>query len=505
VSAILAIAGADATERTRRFTFIVAMAAALYAGYLYVPDIHARYATVAMHGHRGIYNSAYLATAIALLTSSFLGLIGFFLVRGSVERDRNFDVDGIVCASPVRRTTFLFGKFLSNLVTLCAIAGISLIAAMFMQQVRGEDRHFDALAFVMPFLMITVPAMATVSAIAIAFDVIKPLQGALGAILYVFLWTAFLSVPMSTTGGMRLSPYDPLGMTAVTSNLRAASVAAFPNEKNNDVTVVGIERLPKGQAQPYRFDGIRWSSAIIRQRLAWLAIALLLVLAGSVFFDRFRREAAGSRRRSFSADWGRILPNVERLRLVRAEFLLLINGASIWWLAGAIGLTVALALAPLDIVTRYILPVAFIWPLDRLSSLGARERFWNVADILGATRGYAARTLLAQWGCATLLGSLLCAGYIVRLAVTGDPVGALACIVVVSATAAAALAMGTLTGTSRFFEATYLMIWYVGPINQLPFLDYSQATLTAPLALLAIAGALSVGFLATAAVARSRR
>jgi hypothetical protein len=503
VTPILAIAGADATERTRRFTFVVAMAAALYAGYLYVPDIHAHYATVAMHGHRGVYNSAYLATAIALLTSSFLGLIGFFLVRGSVERDRTFDVDGVVCASPVRRTTFLFGKFASNLVTLCAIAGISLIAAIFMQQVRGEDRHFDALAFVMPFLLITVPAMAMVSAVAVAFDVIKPLRGALGAIVYVFLWTAFLSIPMSTTGGAQLSPYDPLGMTAVTSNLRAAAIAAFPNEKNNDVTAVGIERLPKGEKTPYRFNGIDWTAAIVEQRLAWLAIALLLVLASSAFFDRFRREATGSRRRSFSVDWSRLLPNIERLRLVRAEFMLLVNGASIWWLAGAIGLTIAMAVAPLDIVTRFILPVAFIWPLERLSSLGARERIWNVADILGATRGFAARTLFAQWGCATLLGSLLCIGYIVRLTFTGDPVGALACIAVAAATAAVALTMGALTGTPRLFEAVYLIVWYVGPINHLPLLDYSQATVTAPLALLAIAGALSVGFLSMAALARA--
>ena len=161
-----------------------------------------------------------------------------------------------------------------------------------------------------------------------------------------------------------------------------------------------------------------------------------------------------------------------------------------------------MAFAPLDIVARFLLPVAFIWPLERLSALGARERVWNVADILSATRGFAARTLAAQWGCATLLGSLLCTGYIVRLAVTGDPIGALACIAVVGATAAAALALGTITGTSRLFEAVYLVIWYVGPINRLPFLDYSQATVSAPLALLSISCAVSIAFLITAAVAR---
>ncbi|HEY1429361.1 MAG TPA: hypothetical protein VGF18_07290 [Candidatus Tumulicola sp.] len=501
---VLAIAGADAAERMRRFAFIVAMAAALYAGYLYVPDIHAHYATVAIHGHRGVYNSAYLAASIAILTSAFLGLIGFFLVRGSVERDRVLDVDGIVCASPVRRVPFVLGKFGSNLATLCAIAGISYIAAMFMQQVRGEERHFDLLAYALPFLLITVPAMAVVSAVAVAFDIVKPLRGIFGGIVYVFLWSAFLSVPLSTTNGIRVSPFDPLGMTAVTSNLWVEARATFPNETGDASTTVGVEALPHGALSPYLFDGIRWTASILEQRLLWLAIALLVVVACAMLFDRFRRESTGSRKRGYTVDLTRFIPNIDRLRLVRAEFALLVNGASVWWVAGAIGLTVALALAPLDVVTRFLLPVAFIWPLERLSALGAREKRWNVADVLGATRGFAGRTLFAQWTCATLLGSLLCAGYIVRLAATGHPLGALACIAVVAATAAAALAFGTLTGTSRAFEATYLVIWYLGPINRVPALDYSGATLAAPIMTLGISLVVSTICLSVAASKRLR-
>jgi hypothetical protein len=505
MSAILPIAAADAAERMRRFTFVLAMAAALYAGYLYVPDIHASYATVTMHGHRGIYNSAYLAAAIAILTSSFLGLIGFYLVRGSVERDRTLDVDGIVCASPVRRATFLFGKFASNLVTLCAIAGISFIAAAFMQELRGEDRHLDIFAYILTYALISVPAMAMVAAIAIAFDTIKPLRGILGSILYVFLWSAFLSVPMTTTGGARLSPFDPLGMTAITSNLQAAALTAFPNEKSNDVTTVGVEALPPGRSKPYLFAGIRWTAAIVEQRLAWLAVALLLVLASSVFFDRFAREATGSRRSGFALDLARIIPNVPPLRLARAEFALLVNGVSVWWLAGAVALAVATGVAPLAVVTRFILPIALLWPLERVAALGARERRWNVADILAATRGFAGRTLVVQWAAATLLGSLVCSGYIVRLAVTGHPAGALACTLVVAATTAAALALGTLSGSSRFFEAAYLIVWYLGPINGLPGVDFSGATSSAPLALAAICAALTTGFLGVAAFARRLR
>ena len=500
----LGIAAADAAERTRRFAFLIAIAAALYAGYLYVPDVHSWYATVAIHRHRGIYDSAFLGAAIAILTSSFLGLVGFYIVRGSVERDPTLEVDGIVCASPVRRATFLFGKFFSNLAVLCAIAAISFVAAMVMQELRGQDRRLDVFAYAVPFVLISVPAMAAIAAAAIAFDVIKPLRGALGSVLYVFLWTALIAVPTSSTHGESISPFDPLGMTTVSASLVASARDAYPQDRSNDV-VIGGEAVPKGGMTPYRFEGMRWTPATIAMRLGWLAIAMLLVLAVSPFFDRFSREAAGTRRLGPSLDVTRIVPNIPALRVVRAEFALLVNGASIWWLAGAVALAIATGLAPLDATTRFILPIAFIWPLERLSALGARERRWNVADILSATRGFAGRTLLVQWAAGTLLGSLICSGYVARLAFTGHPLPALACVAAVAATTAAALALGTISGASRFFEAGYLLVWYLGPINHLGFLDFSAATLSAPVTLATICTALTAMFLALAAIARLSR
>lgn len=39
-----------------------------------------------------------------------------------------------------------------------------------------------------------------------------------------------------------------------------------------------------------------------------------------------------------------------------------------------------------------------------------------------------------------------------------------------------ALALGTISGTRKFFEVTYLLIWYVGPVQGLPALDYLGTT-----------------------------
>lgn len=196
MSGVLAIAGADLGERVRRFTFLFMLAAALYAGYLWVPAPGAGYAAVVVNGHRGLYTSAFLGYATTMLVVVFMSLLGFFFVRGSIERDREFDVDGIVCASPVTRLQFVLGKFLSNFGVLLAISALVMLAAMLMQFLRAEDLRIDPMSYAVPFICIAVPTMAVVAALAVAFDLIPFMGGVLGGIAYVIgVWGMLLSLP----------------------------------------------------------------------------------------------------------------------------------------------------------------------------------------------------------------------------------------------------------------------------------------------------------------------
>ena len=504
MNAILSIGTADAIERMRRFTFLLTIAAALYAAYLYVPSAHAAYATVVVHGHRGLYTAPFIGAVLAALTGPFLALFGFFLVRGSVERDREFGVEGIVCASPVRRITFLLGKFASNLAVFVAIAGIVMVAGMLMQQVRGEDRAFDLASFVLPMLFLTVPGMALVAALAIVFDVIPLLRGMIGSIVYVMaVWSQLLIVPFRTSASYsKLATVDPLGISVITSNLVAAVKTAFPGEKRTGLAMGGSP-MPHGGMSTYVFHGFHWTPAILLERFAWFGVAIAIVLAISIFFDRFQRDATGSNRTAFVLNVSRWIPNIPSLALLRAEFALLVNGASWPWLIGAVGLAIASGIAPLGVATHFILPVALIWPLERLSALGARGKRWGVEEILSATRGYDGRTIFVQWFAGALLGALICAGYLVHLISVGNVTGALACLAVVGATSACALALGVTSGNSRLFEALYLVVWYVGPVNAVAPLDFAGGTISAPIVLSIVAGGVLLAALAVAARTRA--
>ena len=39
-----------------------------------------------------------------------------------------------------------------------------------------------------------------------------------------------------------------------------------------------------------------------------------------------------------------------------------------------------------------------------------------------------------------------------------------------------ALALGVWSGSGKLFEVLYLLLWYCGPMNRIPLLDFSGAT-----------------------------
>jgi len=59
--------------------------------------------------------------------------------------------------------------------------------------------------------------------------------------------------------------------------------------------------------------------------------------------------------------------------------------------------------------------------------------------------------------------------------------------------------LGTISGTRKLFEVTYLLIWYIGPAHGLPALDFLGATDTAvkgPISLTYLVVSLVLGIIA---------
>jgi len=473
VTAIFGIARADWQARTRSFTFVLVVAFALQLAYLFVPDAHANYVTVAIGGVRGIYNAPWMGSIIAICSSLILAFIGFFLVRGSVGRDEVAGCAAIVAASPVRRFAFVAGKWVSNTAILVVMAGVLAAGGGVMQQVRGEDHAFDLVSYLGPLVLIVFPLCALVAAFAVLFDSIRPLRGVMGGAVWFFIVNGLLTGALiGWTSGHLPAGADPFGIVPLIAAMSDGTHAAFPGVNVNDFTIGG-DRITDHRT--FVWQGMRWTPAIIAARVAWFAVALAIVALASATFDRF----AGMRARP-RATWrfpvARVVPDVAGLRLLRAELAVLAGESGFWWTLAAAGCGIAGFVVPASGLA-VVLPLALLLPLARYGSLGTRDRLTRVDLLIRSAPHAITRTIVARIAAAGLIGCVPLLGSLVH-----DP----ALIIVPFASAALALALGTFTGTPRVFEALYLAVWYFGVLNHLPIADLPADALAAPAGLVVI-------------------
>ena len=179
---------ADALERVRRYSFLVTMGGAVYLGYAAI----AGYVQMHVGGYRGVYNSAWIGTLVALTTTMFASIVGFYVVKNTIERDRQTGVGQILAGTPISKFSYVLGKVFSNFVVLASIVIVQAIAALVMQFMKGEDPSVNLWVLFAPFVFIAFPAMAITASLAVLFESVRWLRGGLGNILYFFLWNPYV-------------------------------------------------------------------------------------------------------------------------------------------------------------------------------------------------------------------------------------------------------------------------------------------------------------------------
>jgi len=182
------LARADFLERIRRYSFLVMLGLVVFLGYQTAIGNLA----LVLGLYRGEFNSAWVGAMMSLIATFFIGWFGFFLVKGSVARDRETGVGQIMATTPLTRPLYLIGKWLSNFAVLMAMVTILALAAIVIQFMQGENTQIQFIPFLSPFVFIVMPLMALVAAVAVLFESVPFLQGGFGNIVYFFAFISFL-------------------------------------------------------------------------------------------------------------------------------------------------------------------------------------------------------------------------------------------------------------------------------------------------------------------------
>lgn len=511
---------ADFLERVRRYGFLVTLVFAGWLGYLVsVGSIKLWIGNV-----RGVYDSAWVGALTAMVINAFLSLAGFYVVKNAVERDRLTGVGQILASTPMSKTLYTLGKTASNLAVLGSMVGVLAVFAVITQLLVAEDTHVRLWPLLSPFLLIAMPVMALVAAVTVLFETIPWLRGGFGNVVWFALWTAALSIPVVNVGKVP----DPIGMTLVAQDMQAEVDARFG--KADRGFLLG-SRDREEEAQVFRWQGMDWTPDLVFGRLSLFGLAAGISLIAALFFDRFdtaraslaiprrkrRKGANGEETREDEVETGMPasaapehvtltpLPAGTVFRIVgilKAELRLALQGQRWWWYAAAAGLIIAGLTAPIEGVKQAVLPLAWIWPILVWSPLGNRESRFGTAELLFSAPRPVGRQLPAAWLAGVLVAMAIGGGVAVRLLTTGDLRGLGAWVVGAMFIPAMALALGVWSGSSKLFEALYLLLWYIGPMNRTPEMDYLGATGHGrPLVWLAATAALA----AAAALGRRRQ
>src|SRR5664279_3034877 len=129
---------ADFLERVRRYSFLFSLTFSIYLGYA----VYSGQVRLQLGDYRGVSNSAWLGSVITLLATTFLTLVGFYIVKNTIQRDRETRVGQILATTPMSKSFYTISKTISNFAVLAAMVFILVLAAIAIQLIQG-DGHLD--------------------------------------------------------------------------------------------------------------------------------------------------------------------------------------------------------------------------------------------------------------------------------------------------------------------------------------------------------------------------
>ncbi len=471
------MARADFFERVRRYSFLLTLG---FAGLL-VSGVYRGQIVLTLGKYYGRPNSAWFGAFLGLVATVFLSMVGFYIVKGSLQRDEQTRVGTVLAATPLTRLAYTFGKTLSNFAVLMSMVLVLASAAVVMQLARGGG-GLEWWQLLSPFLLISVPALAVIASLAVLFETIPGLRGGIGNVVYFFCFTALLA------SSLNLKTLDFSGISYYMESMGTAVKQIDPAYKDSFTLQLGPDKIAIKQ---FDWPGLQWTPRMLAERLFWVGAAILLSCLASVFFHRFdparesRRAAhkqnSAARKRGFALSnsfpnlLGAVLPRSGALGIFTAELRLMLKGLSLWWYLVAIGLWIATLSAPLE-TSRQMLAAVWIWPLLLWSKMGTRETSNRTSAFIYSSPHSLQRQFPAAWMAGVVVALVTGSGVMVRLMLAHDLTGLAACLSGAFFIPTLALALGTWSNTSKTFEAIFTAWWYVGPINRVPPMDFMGTT-----------------------------
>ncbi|MGZ3873465.1 MAG: hypothetical protein ACXVJD_11130 [Mucilaginibacter sp.] len=485
---IYSIIKADYLQRTRSYSFLITLVITIYAAYSFVPPPTASYTTLNIVGYKGVYNAAWVGHVSAMMTTIMLSLYGFFLVNSGIKKDIDTGVGLIIATTPITNFGYLLSKMLSNFLVLLTIAAITFIISIVMFFVRTNGYPFILADFIIPYVLFAIPALLTISALAVAGEVFLRRRPVLQYVLFIFLFGAITAGAHNQQNDTAAMFMEPFGVHTMTGSIMDKVNGQF-HAQIKEVSLGFTFNAKKHAFKTFVWNGITWTGLFVLSRLVWICFAFGLVYLTSFFFHRFDfKQAITTRKKARSpADHpvGLLAPAVRMdiallppvvadysiIPFIKTELLLLIRKGSKWFwvLNGAAWLS--LFFVPLNIAHAYILPLLLFLQVTRWSELATKEKTNRLHYFTYSSYKPLLRMLPSQLLAGIILALVLALPVLMRYLIAADVYSMTGIINGALFIVLLAVCLGIVSGGKKLFEIIFFLITYAA-IDKIPVVDY---------------------------------
>lgn len=470
-------------KQMRSYSFLLVVALTIFLGYACVPTASDGYEVFYIGGVRGIYNSAWLGGMAAMLSTLLLWLFGFFMLRSEISEDQRLKVGQIIASNPISNLRYVSIKAVSNFVVLLVIDMILVVAFMAMQLFRGEDVAIQLGGYLLPFLFITLPSLFVLAAFTVLFDVFPGLKGVIGNLIFFALWMFFSVISIASPKSL----WDMFGFHVILGDMVEEATVKFEFLKNSQEGGSFGYYPIEGAVRTFVWQGVEWDIQLLALRLIWVIAAIVLIQISSLLFIRFKSQKEGVGRAKPSIFENRqALPQVDfrdiklssvqkegkiRLnRLIKAELTIMLKSFSIWWYLLVGVATAGYLFIPLDKIQGWM-PIAMLFPLSIWSQMGTRERHYFTRDILKSSCSPFYKFMVV-WFSGIIVTLIISLGPLIHFVLEDRLTSVYSWMVGALFIPTLALALGYWSGSRKLFEVLFMLWWYMGPLQDIPYMNF---------------------------------
>lgn len=241
----------------------------------WIPGENDTTVVISVNDHAPVMTSAMLGVALGIVTSTLLLPAAFIYLRSNATRRQPWQIEEVTAAS---RVAISLGRFAADAAVLGAVLVATTVAGGFIAWLVSPPEGIRPGDIILGLWLIAAPALMGVAALRMLFDSVRLTRGALGEVLFFFVWIAAIAIPAANSDQ---SDNFAGNLSDFAGFVRPLSFDLPPGEKGD--FAIGGAPVTEGRIEIDVMSGLL-SDGYIASRFAWAGIAILLAaFAGLVY------------------------------------------------------------------------------------------------------------------------------------------------------------------------------------------------------------------------------